>query len=123
MMFSFALDTLLDPIVFAVDSYSMSYSRTNCGDCVTARRMAKSCLPCSCNVCRAWSSPLPNDHQGFTDNSSTFLDTHADAIASILDALPICVVVPLSRATVNETAINNGDVKTFGATFFVRETG
>lgn len=41
-------------------------------------------------------------------------------VATVREAFPGCPVMPLSRLTVNETAVNNGDVKSFTVSFSVR---
>lgn len=41
-------------------------------------------------------------------------------VARIREAFPHCAVMPLSRLTINETGVNNGDITNFGASIFVR---
>lgn len=41
-------------------------------------------------------------------------------VARIRDAFPQCAVMPLSRLTVNETGVDNGDITHFMASFVVR---
>ena len=41
-------------------------------------------------------------------------------VARVRVAFPHCTVMPLSTLTFNETAVNNGDVMHFSASFLVR---
>lgn len=65
----------------------------------------------------------PPTNQGLTDNTTTFMEDHADAVEHIEDEYLGCKVIPLSRATPDETGINNGTVTSITATFFVRDKG
>lgn len=64
--------------------------------------------------------PSTLTYQGFKDDHSTFMADHADEVADIEDVYNLCKVIPLSRATPDETGINNGTVKSFSTLFFVR---
>lgn len=68
----------------------------------------------------AIATPSEPTTQGFLDDDDTFIADHADVIAPIEAEYDNCIVVPLSRLTVDEDGINSGDVDSFDASFFVR---
>ena len=41
-------------------------------------------------------------------------------VARVREAFPHCAVMPLSRLTINETGVNNGDIDSFSTSLFVR---
>lgn len=49
------------------------------------------------------------------------MDDHADEVVEIEDEYNLCEVIPLSRLTPNETAIDNGDITAFSVLFLVRD--
>ena len=49
-------------------------------------------------------------NQGFTNNVFDFDANAYPEVGVVKEAYPACAVMPLSRMTVNETAVNNGDV-------------
>ena len=59
--------------------------------------------------------------QGFTENEDEFDLSDYPDVAKVEDAYPNCVVMPLSKLTVNETGVNNGDITSFSASLFVRK--
>ena len=61
-------------------------------------------------------------NQGFTNNVSDFDANAYPEVGVVKEAYPACAVMPLSRMTVNETAVNNGDANSFSVSFFVRTT-
>lgn len=54
------------------------------------------------------------------EEASEFDTADYPGVATIREAHPGCVVMPLSRLTVNETGVNNGDITSFLAAFNVR---
>lgn len=59
--------------------------------------------------------------QGFVDDPTTFMDDHAQEVVHIEEVYNhYCQVIPLSRATPNDTGIDNGDITYFSTSFFVR---
>ena len=61
-------------------------------------------------------------NQGFTNNVFDFDANAYPEVGVVKEAYPACAVMPLSRMTVNETAVNNGDVNSFSVSFYVRIT-
>ena len=61
-------------------------------------------------------------NQGFMDDALEFDADDYPEVAAVREAHPSCAVMPLSRMTVNETAVNNGDINSFRASFLVRTT-
>ena len=61
-------------------------------------------------------------NQGFMDDVSQFDPNDYPEVGTVKEAYPACAVMLLSRTTVNETAVNNGDVNSFSVSFFVRTT-
>lgn len=58
--------------------------------------------------------------QGFLENATDFDADVFQEVKDIREAYPACMVMPLSRLTVNETGVQNGDITSFGASFLVR---
>ena len=58
--------------------------------------------------------------QGFMDNPDDFDPDGYPEVGAVREAYPACAVVPLSRMTVDETAVKNGDINHFSTSFFVR---
>jgi len=56
------------------------------------------------------------------DNTTEFDPNDYPEVGAVKEAYPACAVMPLSRMTVNETAVNNGDANSFSVSFFVRTT-
>ena len=56
------------------------------------------------------------------DNTTEFDPNDYPEVGAVKEAYPACAVMPLSRMTVNETAVNNGDVNSFSVSFYVRIT-
>eukprot|EP00904_Undaria_pinnatifida_P011275 jgi/Undpi1/7278/HiC_scaffold_22.g09751.m1 len=56
---------------------------------------------------------------GFTENEDEFDLSDYPDVAKVEDAYPNCVVMPLSKLTVNETGVNNGDITSFSASLFL----
>lgn len=67
------------------------------------------------NLSRCSSTLVPTTHQGFME-----AELEADeASLAIQEAYPHCRVLPISKLTVNQTGIDNGDINYFTATFGV----
>ena len=58
--------------------------------------------------------------QGFTDEPNEFITGRDPDVVKVTNAFPHCAVMPLSKLTVNETGVNNGDITYFRAEFHVR---
>eukprot|EP00904_Undaria_pinnatifida_P011273 jgi/Undpi1/7276/HiC_scaffold_22.g09749.m1 len=54
---------------------------------------------------------------GFLENATDFDADVFQEVKDIREAYPACMVMPLSRLTVNETGVQNGDITSFGASF------
>lgn len=61
-----------------------------------------------------------SDKQGFEDYPYNFTENFEDVSGPIEEDHPNCIVVPLSRLTVNDTGIENGDFSSFSVSLFVR---
>ena len=59
--------------------------------------------------------------QGFTDEPNEFITGRDPDVVKVTNAFPHCAVMPLSKLTVNETGVNNGDITHFWAWFEVRK--
>lgn len=59
--------------------------------------------------------------QGFMEDTEDFDLADYPDVAKVTTAFPHCVVMPLSQLTVNETGVENGDIDSFSATFWVRK--
>ena len=53
--------------------------------------------------------------QGFMEEPDQFLPGEDPDVVKVTTAFPHCAVMPLSRLTVNETGVNNGDITSFTA--------
>ena len=58
--------------------------------------------------------------QGFIKEPTKFIPGDDPDVARVRVTFPHCTVMPLSTLTFNETAMNNGDVMHFSASFLVR---
>ena len=59
--------------------------------------------------------------QGFTEEPDEFVTGSDPDVVRVTNAFPHCAVMPLSRLTVDETGVNNGDITSFWASFEVRK--
>ena len=53
--------------------------------------------------------------QGFMKEPTEFIPGDDSDVARVRVTFPHCAVMPLSKLTVNETAVNNGDITHFSA--------
>lgn len=51
------------------------------------------------------------------------MDDHAHEVVHVEEEYNLCKVIPLSRATPNDTGIDNGEITAFSTLFFVRVHG
>ena len=59
-------------------------------------------------------------NQGFMEEPDEFVTGSDPDVEKFTKAFPHCAVMPLSKLTVNETGVNNGDITSFMASFYVR---
>lgn len=59
--------------------------------------------------------------QGFLEQPSDFVPADYPDVVKIRNTFPNCAVMPLSKLTVDETGVNNGDINYFSASFYVRK--
>lgn len=68
---------------------------------------------------RASLLPHSTTAQGFENYPRNFTDDFEYVSAPIEEENPNCIVVPLSRLTVNETGVKEGDFSSFSVSLFV----
>lgn len=61
--------------------------------------------------------------QGFREEADEFIPEDDPDVNRIRDSFSSCAVMPLSKLTVNETGVDNGDITFFFASFYVRKKG
>ncbi|CAM9891659.1 unnamed protein product [Scytosiphon promiscuus] len=108
----------MDSRKYPASSIELKQEHHKFPDIMFCTEFSAGCLSIS-NNCFELASANIFSFNGFLDDEDTFIEDNADAGEAIVDEHPNCFVVPLSRLTVDEEGIKNGDVTSFDVSFFL----